>query len=48
MQEVLRTLAEWVERVNDAIWGIPLILGISLVGIWLSMRLGFLQIRRLG
>lgn len=47
MQEVLRTLAEWVERVNDAIWGIPLILGISLVGIWLSMRLGFLQMRRL-
>lgn len=36
-----------VERINQMVWGAPLILAISLIGILLSFRLGFLQIRKL-
>ena len=42
--EQLNTL---VCKVNDVLWGWPLIILILAVGLWLTLRLGFLQVRHL-
>lgn len=36
-----------VEKIDGYVWGVPLITMILLVGIYLTIRLGGLQIRRL-
>ena len=37
-----------IKFIDDKIWGLPLITVILLTGIYLTLRLGFLQIRHLG
>lgn len=39
---------ELIKFIDDKIWGLPLITVILLTGIYLTLRLGFLQIRHLG
>lgn len=39
---------ELIKFIDDKIWGLPLITVILLTGIFLTLRLGFLQIRHLG
>lgn len=39
---------EFIKTVDDYVWGIPLIVLILLCGVLLTVRLGFLQVRRLG
>ncbi|MBR1897515.1 MAG: alanine:cation symporter family protein [Oscillospiraceae bacterium] len=39
---------EIIKQVDDAVWGIPLIVLILACGILLTVRIGFLQVRRLG
>ena len=43
----LATFTAVVERVDDFVWGLPLICLILFGGVWLTVRLGALQIRRL-
>ena len=37
-----------ISKIDGYVWGLPLIILIMACGILLSIRLGFLQIRRLG
>ena len=37
-----------IESFNDFLWGLPLILGIMGTGIYISIRLGGIQFRKLG
>ena len=37
-----------IEVVDDAVWGLPLIILILFTGLLLTARLGLLQVRRLG
>ena len=39
---------DFVTAVDDIVWGLPLIILIIACGIWLSVRIGFLQVRKLG
>ncbi len=41
-------IAEIIAIVDKAIWGVPLMATIMLVGLFLTIRLGFLQFRKLG
>lgn len=40
-------LREWVCRISDAVWGIPLIFAILIVGGIISVKSGFVQFKRL-
>lgn len=44
---MLETISNWLERIDDLVWGIPLIVLILVAGIFLTIRLGVLQIRHL-
>ena len=39
---------QWIETIDGWVWGIPLIVLIMACGIWLTIRVGALQIRHLG
>ena len=39
---------EMISTIDNYVWGIPLILLIMLCGIWLTVRIGCLQVRKLG
>ena len=41
-------IAEIIQIIDDAIWGVPLMVAIMGTGLFLSCRLGFLQFRKLG
>ena len=41
-------MLKFLKDVDDMVWGIPMIVLIIGVGILLSVRMGFLQFRRLG
>ncbi len=41
-------IAEIISIVDKAIWGVPLMATIMIVGLFLTIRLGFLQFRKLG
>lgn len=47
MEQAMDVMNKAVLRVNDFVWGLPLILFILAVGIYLTARLGVLQIRHL-
>ena len=44
---MLDEITSWLSAVNSFVWGIPLIVLILVTGIYLTIRLGFLQIRYL-
>ena len=44
---MLHTINQVILKINDFVWGLPLIVFILLVGIYLTVRLGLLQIRHL-
>ncbi|MBQ8078443.1 MAG: sodium:alanine symporter family protein, partial [Oscillospiraceae bacterium] len=44
----MEQFGEIIKQVDDAVWGIPLIVLILACGILLTVRIGFLQVRRLG
>ena len=39
---------QWIETIDGWVWGFPLIVLIMACGIWLTIRVGALQIRHLG
>ena len=39
---------QWIETIDGWVWGIPLIVLIMACGLWLTIRVGALQIRHLG
>lgn len=43
----METLNNFVLRASDVLWGWPLIILILAVGLWLTLRLGFLQVHHL-
>ena len=45
---MLEKLTTWLVAVDDVVWGIPMIVLILTVGIYLTVRMGGLQIRHLG
>ena len=45
--EVLETISKILTKIDDFVWGVPLIVLILAVGIYLTIRLGGLQIRHL-
>ena len=38
----------WLEKIDSAVWGVPMMVLILGVGLLLSFRMGFLQFRKLG
>ncbi len=44
----METFNNIIKTVDDLVWGIPLIVLILACGIWLSVRVGFVQVRKLG
>ncbi|TQI82142.1 AGCS family alanine or glycine:cation symporter [Serratia fonticola] len=38
----------WLSAINGVVWGVPMLIGILGIGIFLQIRLSFLPIRRLG
>lgn len=44
---MLKTMNEILQNIDDLVWGVPLMALILAGGIWLSFRVGFLQVRRL-
>ncbi len=45
---MLQQINELIKWIDDAVWGLPLIIMILATGIYLTIRLGLLQIRHLG
>lgn len=45
---MLQEINELIKWIDDAVWGLPLIIMIMATGIFLTIRLGLLQIRHLG
>ena len=45
---MLQQINELIKWIDDAVWGLPLIIMILTTGIYLTVRLGLLQIRHLG
>ena len=45
---MLQEINELIKCIDDAVWGLPLIIMIMATGIFLTIRLGLLQIRHLG
>ena len=45
---MLQTVNEWIKWFDDLVWGLPLIILILATGIYLTFRLGLLQMRHLG
>ncbi len=45
---MLEKFTEWLVKIDDFVWGVPLIVLILAVGIYLTIRLGGLQVRHLG
>ena len=45
---MLQQINELIKWIDDAVWGLPLIIMILTTGIYLTIRLGLLQIRHLG
>ena len=43
----MEVLGNILDKIDSFVWGVPLIVLILAVGIYLSIRLGFLQIRHL-
>ena len=41
-------MTEFLKLVDDAVWGVPLIVLILACGVWLTLRTGLLQVRHLG
>lgn len=48
MQELLKQATEFSSRADAAIWGIPMLMLLLGTGIFLTVRLGFLQFRHFG
>ncbi len=46
IQDIIRSFTDFVDVVNQLVWGIPLILMILGTGIYLTYRMGFLQVTR--
>ena len=44
----METLTNVIKQIDAWVWGIPLILLILLCGIWLTIRVRGLQVRRIG
>jgi len=47
-RKMLQQINELIKWIDDAVWGLPLIIMILATGIYLTIRLGLLQIRHLG
>ena len=47
IEGMLEQINEWIKWLDGAVWGLPLIVFILAVGIFMTVRLGGLQIRRL-
>jgi AGCS family alanine or glycine:cation symporter len=47
-EKMLQQINELIVWIDDAVWGLPLIIMIMATGIYLTIRLGLLQIRHLG
>lgn len=47
-EKMLQQINELIKWIDDAVWGLPLIIIILATGIYLTIRLGLLQIRHLG
>ena len=41
-------ITEWLGALNGVVWGVPMLVGILGVGLYMQIRLGFLPIRKLG
>lgn len=48
MQEFLDAFSSWLGKVDDLVWGLPLIIAILAVGLFLTIRLHGLQFRKMG
>lgn len=44
----MEAITQWLLKVDDMVWGVPLIVLIIACGIWLTVRCGFLQIFHMG
>lgn len=44
----MEAFTQWLKAVDDAVWGVPLIVLIISCGVWLTMRTRFVQVRHLG
>ena len=44
----MQTFTHFLDTLNAAVWGIPMLVLLVGTGIFLSVRLGFLQFRRFG
>ncbi|MBO5549681.1 MAG: sodium:alanine symporter family protein, partial [Prevotella sp.] len=42
------TIIDFINRLNDALWGYVLILALVGCGLWFTVRMGFVQFRMLG
>lgn len=47
-EEEQRMITEFLVKVDDMVWGVPLIVLILACGVWLTIRTGLLQVRHLG
>lgn len=48
MQEFLDAFSSWLAEVDNLVWGLPLIIAILAVGLFLTIRLHGLQFRKMG
>lgn len=48
MNELIRSMTAFSEKLDAAVWGVPMLILLLGTGIFLSWRLGFLQFRRFG
>ncbi len=47
VQGIISNLGEWLTRINNAVWGIPLVLAIIAVGLYFTFGLGFVQFKNI-
>lgn len=44
----MELITAWLGELNGIVWGVPMLIGILGVGIYMQLRLAFLPIRKLG
>ncbi len=44
----MELITSWLSAINGVVWGVPMLIGILGIGIFLQIRLAFLPIRKLG
>lgn len=44
----MELITTWLSELNGIVWGVPMLVGILGVGIYMQIRLAFLPIRKIG